>query len=186
MQKALRVQCAATESARAYTFMWQVGGLIWAAVGLTASPLSSAPPNYAVKVSVYAPNMPGNFTASRNKLSLPPSVLQKCCLSLGLREFQAFCLFHCLFRGCSPVVLLSHLIWDFSVIFLLIFEVNVRVKGNYCLFQITLLTIGKKGTESCSLQTSLELYKTGVLFKEFKEMCSKLDCGFLESQPTRT
>lgn len=111
--------------------------------GLTASPLSSAPPNYAVKVSVYAPNMPGNFTASRNKLSVPPSVLQKCCLSLGLREFQAFCLFHCLFRGYSPVVgnqgmLLCNLIWDLLVIFLLIFEGNIWVKENYCLFQIAL------------------------------------------------
>lgn len=43
--------------------------------GLTASPLSSAPPNYAVKASVYALNMPENFTASRNKLSMPPYVL---------------------------------------------------------------------------------------------------------------
>lgn len=50
--------------------------------GLTASLLSSAPPNYAVKVSVYALNMPGNFTASRNKLSMPSSVLQMCCVSL--------------------------------------------------------------------------------------------------------
>lgn len=37
--------------------------------GLPASPLSSAPPNYAVKVTVYASHMPGSFTAPRNKLS---------------------------------------------------------------------------------------------------------------------
>lgn len=37
--------------------------------GLPASPLSSAPSNYAVKVPLHAPHMPGSFTAPRNKLS---------------------------------------------------------------------------------------------------------------------
>lgn len=37
--------------------------------GLPASPLSSAPPNYAVKVTVWALHMPQSVTAPRNKLS---------------------------------------------------------------------------------------------------------------------
>lgn len=68
------VQCAATESVRLYLRVTGRRANL-SVSGLTASPLSSAPPNYAVKVSVYALNMPGKFTASRNKLSVPPSVL---------------------------------------------------------------------------------------------------------------
>lgn len=75
--------------------------------GLTASPLSSAPPNYAVKVFVYALNMPGNFTASRNKLSMPLSVLSTCCVSLehfGLSFSFSWPQKLCLFRHRSPIL----------------------------------------------------------------------------------
>lgn len=38
--------------------------------GLPASPLSSAPPNYAVKVALHALHMPRSFAGPRNKLSM--------------------------------------------------------------------------------------------------------------------
>lgn len=60
--------------------------------GLPASPLSSAPPNYAVKVALHALHMPESFTNPRNKLGQAHYVSRENIANTFGSFFQCLCL----------------------------------------------------------------------------------------------
>lgn len=60
--------------------------------GLPASPLSSAPPNYAVKVALHALHMPESFTNPRNKLGQGHYVSRENIANAFGSFFQCLCL----------------------------------------------------------------------------------------------